>query len=130
MYGETTSGGYLAEQPIAQIVRNALVGGLNEVGYKLSDKNAAYRLNATINTIDFKPIMGMFTVDYVLNINMNFALINKEGRQIWAQTIMGQAKQSTAWPSDKVFQTIFNKSVDNIVQQLQESQSFQAALKR
>lgn len=130
-YGEMISGVYLAEHSISSIVQNALIDGLHSAGYKITQAKGGYILSGSINNIDEKFVLGIFTGIEIVETSVTLRLTDPNGNLVWFDSITGHGKVSLGWHwfyKEKMIKA-FNASIDNIVYQLQESQSFYNAVK-
>ena len=126
MYNQTTSGGYIAEKPITSIVQNAISSGLKQLHYRIGS-NGQYILVGKISRIDLKTVMGMFKASVNTEIQLELKLLNQKGNLLWSDTFTGHSDVRTAWGGDQILRDSFGNSLNDVVNQLQTSDSFYAA---
>lgn len=124
-YGQTTSGGYVAEKPLTTIVQNAITTGLKKLHYRVGS-SGQYILTGKISRIDLKTVMGMFKVSINTEIQVELKLLNNTGSLLWSDTFTGHSNVKTAWGGDQTLRDSFGNSLNDVVNQLQTSDSFYA----
>ncbi len=151
-YGKT-SGGYEAEKPLAEILRDAMISGLIEANYKV-EKNQD-RSVLTCNVLDYGTEFiqtGMFGSELRTRLQCEFTLIDNASKQVlWKEIIQGnalmafgagsKAKNQYPWRPEEKFGTsgtpnkdalrqITILSIDKVVMEVIKSEQFRSAVTR
>jgi len=125
LYNQQMAGAYTVEKPLAEIVRQGLLKGLEDKGVTLINTQSNFTLKGTIQKVDYEVISGFFSGDIITNIVVKFELVNNETKKIeWMDIITGKDKVRGAH-----FDKFISLSIDNLSKQLIENQSFIEALK-
>ncbi len=123
MYNETTSGGLLAERPLAAITQEAISSGLQQMGYQVKN-NSNYFFDCELLNVEQKSVIGMFKAQVGIQIQINVRVYDKaQHRIVWQDIIVGNGSVSTAWGGEGVLRSAFNIALTNAVKQLQQSRS-------
>ncbi len=92
LYGETTSGGWQAEKPIADIVKDALEDGLKKAGASISKNAEDVVLEGELIDFDYDVIMGMWEGTLKSRLSVKIQLKNKSTNTIiWKDTYISSA---------------------------------------
>jgi hypothetical protein len=130
-YGQKTSGAYLAEKPIAEIIEDSVRRGLSSAGYRVDNPDAPKLLNGRVMTLDFEPIMGMFTTTLNAKIVVEFTLMDRQTQQpVWKEIVtgLGSQKSGSIFGEDYI-RPAFKQAMDDLLRKLIGSDSFKAALR-
>jgi hypothetical protein len=123
MYNNVTSGGYLAEKPLANIVKEALSTGLNQMGYSLSNRSK-YLFDCELIEVKPKYVMGWVQGTVGVQVELNIRVYNEISHAIvWQDIIRGHGSVITAWGGNDTLKAAFNKALTNAIRQLQNSKS-------
>lgn len=76
MYQDVTSGGYLAEESLANIVKEALSTGLRQMGYNLTNKSK-YTFDCELMEVEPKCVMGWAQGTVGIQIELNIRVYNE-----------------------------------------------------
>lgn len=92
MNGATTSGGWQAEKPIADIIQDALSQGLGKANAPLTDSAGKLILTGELLDFEYKVIMGVWeaTIKSSLSVKLQVRDVNTE-RIIWKDTYISSA---------------------------------------
>lgn len=119
MYNQTMSGAYMAEQPVSEILTDAIKKGLKEKNVNLSSDNKSFTLKSELQKMDYEAISGFSTVQLIPQITVKFQLIDNEGKVVWTDLFTGKANTKGA-----KFEKFLPPAIDNLVDQLINSQDF------
>ncbi|ASK28680.1 hypothetical protein CEY12_00500 [Chryseobacterium sp. T16E-39] len=124
MYNQTMSGAYMAEQPVAEILTDAIKNGLKEKNVNLNSDNKSFTLKSELQKMDYEAISGFSTVQLIPQITVKFQLIDNDGKVVWTDLITGKANTKGA-----KFEKFLPPAIDNLVDQLVNSQDFLNTIK-
>lgn len=120
---EETTGKYLAEKPVAAILRQAVIDSLKFAGYRVTE-NGKYILSAQLVDLQNKWYPGWFSSELRTNIQVEFSLVDaRTGSQIWDQTFNGSAACQSGTDSAP-YRTNFSKATNNLIFNLLNSPEF------
>jgi hypothetical protein len=123
-----TSGEYLAEKPIADIVKDGLSSGLKQMGYRVMNRGK-YGFNCELLSVKSESIMGFFQGTIGFEIQLNVRVYNESTQaSVWQNIIIGHGSEKTGWADRSIFSRAFNKALTNAVRQIQTSRSLVKAL--
>ena len=90
--GATTSGGWQAEKPLAEIVRDAIIQGLINAKTPLADSGESLILTGELVDFDYEVIMGMWTGTIKSSLSVKLQVRNTNTNKIiWKDTIISSA---------------------------------------
>ena len=90
--GATTSGGWQAEKPLAEIVRDAIIQGLINAKTPLADSGESLILTGELVDFDYEVIMGMWTGTTKSSLSVKLQVRNTDTNKIiWKDTIISSA---------------------------------------
>ncbi|WBV56919.1 hypothetical protein PFY10_00500 [Chryseobacterium daecheongense] len=124
MYNQTMSGAYMAEKPVSEILTDAIKNGLKEKNVNLGNDNKSFTLKSELQKMDYEAISGFSTVQLIPQITVKFQLIDNEGKVVWTDLITGKANTKGA-----KFEKFLPPAIDNLVEQLVNSQDFLNTIK-
>jgi len=102
-YGWTCSGGYKAERPLAEMVRDGLEAGFERAGMAVVTENPTYIMDGDVQTLDYTVIVGFWDGDVEPSLTARLALRDAgNGRIIWKDTVVAKSRFKTAWQDDVV----------------------------
>lgn len=91
LYGDTTSGGWQAEKPLAEIVRDAVEQGLESVNANVVEESGL-RLTGQLEDFSTEIIMGFWEGTLNGRLTVKMQLTDAEvGRVVWQNTYIGGA---------------------------------------
>jgi hypothetical protein len=124
--GDVTSGGWEAERPLADILRDALRQGATQVRLPLADSGARYVLAAQLLSYDTQVVMGMWSGTMNSKLMVKATLSDANTRTVaWRDTIIG-----TASITEGDFVTLaFARALDDVVAKLYGDSTFVAAFR-
>lgn len=131
-YG-TTSGKYVAEAPVSSIIESGLRDSLYKAHYISDNRHSSYTLNGNLLDFSYEAIQGLFDGDINSKMMIEFSLINnKTGKTVWNKTFKGHTNYHVQIlsfdSSSKIVRQSFNRTTDNVIEQLVNSHGFRNAL--
>jgi hypothetical protein len=92
MHGYTTTGGYKAEKPLAEIIRDGLVQGFAAADLPVSGEHGDYTLRGEFMDYGYHIIMGLFDGKLNSRLTVRFTLVdNARDKIVWRDTFIGRA---------------------------------------
>jgi len=132
-YVATVQTPYLADQPIADLIHQAMVTGLDSVNSNVVGSNSNLVLSGDLLNIftqaRFKNLTDILVDRTQITITMNMRLLDrKTGSVVWYQQISGSGiiKEGIG---HKWVRVGFNNALNNLIANMLSSSSFQAALR-
>ena len=120
-YGQTTSGGYVAEEEIAEIVKTGITQALKSAGYKNTDN---IELEATIHDYEYDGVAGWWSVKKVTSKLDISVTLKRNGENISKNTVIGKstllAKDMKGKKEKELIVTLFNNALDDSLSQIVE----------
>jgi uncharacterized lipoprotein YajG len=125
--GDRTTGGYLAEEPVADIVARALREGLAAAGFGAGEQ-AAYEISARIEELDYAVKMGFWKGEMTGKLTVKVFLHDTASRELVAnETFNVRAKLPE---SEKISpEAVFRVAVDRFVVDVLSSEVIRAKIK-
>lgn len=129
-YGQKTSGAYLAERPVADIIKDALKSSFDQLGV-VNDPTGQKVLNGRLLGLDFDVVSSFFTSTLYVKVSMEFSLQDiTTGSVIWKEVIIGNGEnRSGNMFADKYIVPGFKEAMDHLIDNLLKSETFKDALK-
>jgi uncharacterized lipoprotein YajG len=125
-YGQRTSGAYVAQKPVAEIFRDALVAALQENKFPVSE-NGTMVLQATIEDVDFQVLEGFWTATVEPRFRVKFAVIEEQSNKVaWKEGFAGKVQRKTAWGTATFVGEIVSAAAEDAIRQLVEDPTFRA----
>ncbi len=121
-YGQTTSGGYVAEAPIAEIVKNGVQEALDAAGY--SGQADELTMDLTIEDYEYDAVSGFWSVKNI-TAEMTVALrMESRGTLVAQNTVVGKIKLETeelkGKPDKELVVLLFSRALDDTVAKIME----------
>ncbi|MFP8875962.1 MAG: hypothetical protein VCB99_03415 [Myxococcota bacterium] len=126
-YGQTTSGTYVAEKPIAEIVTGAVVEALEQLNYKVSP-DGKFKLSGRINSVGRKDFPGLLDDSIQLSLDIGFQITTHRGDPVWSENFIGNGKVISSLAGGDVLREEFDDTLTRVVRQLQNSPTLYKAL--
>src|SRR5712671_684067 len=122
-YGQKTSGAYLAEKPVAEIVEGSVREALSSAGYRVDNPNAPKLLKGRLMSLDFEPIASVFTVTLNTKLVVEFTVSDQQTQQIlWKEFVTGLGSQkSGSMMSEDYIRPAFKLAMDDLLRKLVSS---------
>ncbi|MGE4650041.1 MAG: hypothetical protein AAEJ53_04055 [Myxococcota bacterium] len=126
-YGQSTSGTYVAEKPIAEIVTGAVVEALEQLNYKISP-DGKFKLSGRINSVDRKDFPGLLDDSIQLSLAIALQITTHGGDPVWSENFIGNGKVISSLAGGDVLREEFDDTLTRVVRQLQNSPTLYKAL--
>lgn len=126
-YGQTTSGTYVAEKPIAEIVTGAVVEALEQLNYKVSP-DGKFKLSGRINSVGRKDFPGLLDDSIQLSLDIGLQITTHRGDPVWSENFIGNGKVISSLAGGDVLREEFDDTLTRVVRQLQNSPTLYKAL--
>ena len=122
-YG-TTSGAYVAERPVADLLRDGVIEALKKNEFTLST-SPKYELRGDLQEFGINSIAGLWTATVKPRMQVRFELVEKaSGNPVWRDTYIGRGDIETAWGTAETVAKLFNLGTEDIIRQLVSDPSF------
>ena len=125
-----TSGKYVTEREIADILTDAIKGVLTKIGYHLVEDGGNVTLKGDILKLDSQVMMGFWSGEMESTIQVNLKLVdNKSGQMIWDEVFCGTGKK-TGLQVDREGhrKEVTEKALDNLMTKIATSTSLREAV--
>jgi ABC-type uncharacterized transport system auxiliary subunit len=123
LYGDTMSGAYLAEKPVAEIVRGGLAYAFGSpVDGTGTDRR--FELYGSLLDFDYETISGFWTAR--LNSKMSVQLYLREvstKNVVWNETFIGRGHVEKFSGSADAVDKMLSAALDDLIPQVQQSES-------
>ena len=126
-YGQSTSGTYVAEKPIAEIVTGAVVEALEQLNYKISP-DGKFKLSGRINSVGRKDFPGLLDDSIQLSLAIALQITTHGGDPVWSENFIGNGKVISSLAGGDVLREEFDDTLTRVVRQLQNSPTLYKAL--
>ena len=126
-YGQSTSGTYVAEKPIAEIVTGAVVEALEQLNYKVSP-DGKFKLSGRINSVGRKDFPGLLDDSIQLSLDIALQITTHGGDPVWSENFIGNGKVISSLAGGDVLREEFDDTLTRVVRQLQNSPTLYKAL--
>ena len=126
-YGQSTSGTYVAEKPIAEIVTGAVVEALEQLNYKVS-RDGKFKLSGRINSVGRKDFPGLLDDSIQLSLDIALQITTHGGDPVWSENFIGNGKVISSLAGGDVLREEFDDTLTRVVRQLQNSPTLYKAL--
>lgn len=123
MYSQTMSGTYLAENPVTEILLNAIENGLKEKGIQYNSQHEDLILKSWLIKLDCEAISGFASVHMIPEITVKFQLLDNNNKVIWTDILVGKVKTKGG-----SFKEFMPPAIDALVMKLVENQAFLNAI--
>ncbi len=120
MYGVTMSGGYLAEKPVASIIRDALAELLEPDS--ASNAPAKYRLSGKLQDLDYEIVQGFWSSQANSKLTVQLYLTNVSTNAIeWSESFVGHGRIEKIKGENAAVRDMLTKALDDVVEQVRAS---------
>jgi hypothetical protein len=120
-YGQTTSGGYVAEKEITEIVKKGITDALSSAGYTNSDD---VELDAVIHDYEYDTVAGWWSVKKVTSKLDISITLKRNGEYISKNTVIGKStllsKDMAGKKEQELIVDLFNAALDDSITQIVE----------
>jgi hypothetical protein len=121
-YGQTTSGGFVAEAPLSDIVKSGIQEALVRAGYKSHSDDLT--LDAVLENYEYDAVSGFWSVKNI-TAQLTLSIKLSQGDTIVARnTVLGDVKLNTeelkGKPDKELVVLLFKRSLDDALEQVVE----------
>jgi hypothetical protein len=109
------NGGYMADKPLTDIVRDALVQGFTKGKATLADSDANMTIQGTINSSEVQIVDDNGTESIQLTIRTSIQL-RSGGRTLWETTLFGRGTAPVADGMQAALSASLDRTIRNLVQ--------------
>jgi len=126
LHGNTMSGGWQAQKPVAEIVRDGVAQGLAAAHANLADSPHSLILGGELMEYSYQVVSGMWTGTLTTKLTVKFRLKTTQGATLWNDTFTGTTQyHGTSMPGVDM---LLGKSLDSLVTQLVDDDLFRQRL--
>jgi len=123
-YGQTTSGGYMAERPVAKIIQNALMQGLKSKGVKL-DKISSKIIEGELLDLEPEYIMGFWSGKFAIKFTIKILVKDSvTSKVLWRDTYIAKGKTKSTLGGIPVVRRAFSAALDDFVMEIISDELF------
>ena len=125
-----TTGKYITDREIADIVTDAIKGVLTKMGYPLVANGGNVTLKGEILKLDSQVLMGFWSGDMESNIQLNLKLSdNKSGAVIWSEIVSGNGRTTGLQIDSEIYRKeVIEKALDNLMSKIANSMTLREAI--
>ena len=121
-YGQTMSGGYVAEVPIADIVKDGVQDALDKAGY--SGQAEMLSLDLALEDYEYDAVSGFWSVKNITS-QLTLALkMEADGQLVAQNTVIGKVKLETeelkGKPDKELVVLLFSRALDDAIGKVME----------
>ena len=109
------NGGYVADKPLTDIVRDALVQGFTIGKAALVEADANLTIQGTINSSEVQIVDADGTESIQLTIRTNIAL-RSGGRTLWETVLFGRGTAAVSEGMEQAISNALDRTIRNLVQ--------------
>lgn len=125
-HGQTTSGAYVTERPVAEVFKEGLLSTLKRNGFT-GVEGAKYELRGSIEEFEFDAITGFWKATVKPKLTVRLELVDKAtGQSAWRETYFGRDTLETAWGDADFVALMFSKSAEDVLRQLVGDRAFRS----
>lgn len=125
-HGQTTSGAYVTQRPVAEVFHEGLLSTLKRNGFSGAE-GAKYELRGSIEEFEFDAITGFWKATVKPKLTVRFELLDKAtGQSTWRETYFGRDTLETAWGDAEFVAMMFSKSAEDVLRQLVGDRAFRS----
>jgi hypothetical protein len=124
-YGPT-SGAWVAQRPVAELMRNAVSDALKANNFNLTESGSGkYELRGDLQEFGFHSIAGFWTAKVKPRMQVRFELVEKTtGHSVWRDTYIGRGDIETAWGTSQTVVSLFKLGTEDVIRQLLSDSTF------
>jgi len=127
-YGQTMSGGYVAEQPVADIVSQGVSEALTEAGY--SDYADKLTMDLTLEDYKYDAVSGFWSVKNITSQMTVGMRMSSNGTMVAQNTVIGKVKVETeelkGKPDKELVVLLFSRALDDAISKIIEIVAIEA----
>ena len=125
MNGNTTSGGWQAEKPLSELLRDGVIEGLTSAGVAVQHSDGTLVLKGQLLDFSVKTIMGWWEGSYKGKMTAKFQLVDSSTDTVmWQDTFIGRSQVK----GSKGAVGVLNATLDDLVTKLLSDKYFQQKL--
>ena len=125
-YGMTTSGAYVTEKPIAEIIQDGLNAALRQNGFETTN-GTHYVLQGEIQNCDYQAIAGLWTGTLISKLTVRFELTSPATKlPVWHETYNGQDSSQSSWGTGQFVADSFSRAAEDVIRQLIQDRTFRS----
>lgn len=111
------SGAYLAEHPVAEILKESIRESLQSSGVTVKDDSADLLLRARLIRFSFENQMGLFANTIILHIQMEFTMYDgKTGAILWKEMLVANGnKRSGSMFAEDFIKPSFAEATNDLI---------------
>lgn len=129
-YGQTTTGGYLAEKPVAEVIQDALIQGLQSKGIKL-DETSSKIIEGELLDTDTESITGFWSGKLIIKFTVKiFVKDAKSSKVLWRDTYIARGETKCTLGGIPVIQKAFTSALDDFTSQIVSDDLFLSQLQQ
>jgi ABC-type uncharacterized transport system auxiliary subunit len=124
-YGKTT-GAYVAQRPVAELLREALVVALETNSFRVANSATPYELRGDLQDFAYESIQqSVFSVNVNAKLSVRFEVIDTaNGNSVWRDTLLGRTQQKTGSGDSAFVIKTFSAAVNDLFHQLVADRTF------
>lgn len=120
-----TSGAYVTEKPVAELLRDGVLDSLKSNQFKVADTASKYELRGDLQEFGFNSVAGFWKAKVRPRMQVRFELFDKaSGTSVWRDTYIGRGELETAIGTSETIVSLFKLGADDIVRQLISDPTF------
>lgn len=124
--GQTTTGGWQAEKPVAEIIKDGITQGLEKAKLPLSNSGEQLVLKGELLEFDYKTVMGVWQGTIQPRLMVKLEIVDTATHSIiWKDTLISK-KSITGYTE---VQDLLRASIDQLVTDLLEDEYFLQKIK-
>ncbi len=117
-YGNTMSGGYEAEKPLTEIIKDSLQAAF------LQTNDSKYSLNGTLEDFTYEAISGWWSSKLKSKLIIKLNMKDKDTNKIvWNDTIIARGNVDEFSGSDDAVRKLVSTALDDLLKKLRNSES-------
>ena len=121
-YGQTMSGGYVAEMPIADLVKDGVQDALDAAGY--SDHPEELSMDMTLEDYKYDAVSGFWSVKNITSQLTVGLKMEANGTMVAQNTVIGKVKLETeelkGKPDKELVVVLFTRALDDAIAKIME----------
>ena len=129
LHGQTTSGCYMAEKPVADIVKDALIQGLKSKGIRF-DKSSSKIIEGNLLDLDTEFITGFWSGKLAIKFTVKIFVKDATTSEVlWRDTYIAKGETKSTLGGIPVVQRAFTAALDDFTSKIVSDNLFLKQLK-
>ena len=125
--GDTTSGGWQAEKPLSDILKDAVVQGISNSQIQMNDLDSEVKLSGELLAFDIETIMGFWEGTHKGKMTAKFQLVDSaSGDIVWRDTFIGNSEVK----GGEGVAAVLKATLDDLIEKFLNDNYFQQQLKK